>query len=78
MSAQEDRAYRDRPEMARESNERIAERAERLRFLSRVPMLCECSDGACTEFVLIGLDDYRRARRDGGFLTAPGHRVDFA
>lgn len=58
----------------RRSNDHIAERARRLRFLSRVPMVCECSDDACNEIVLISLDDYRRARQDAELLTAPGHR----
>ena len=73
MSAREERAYLSRSEIARESNDHIAERAERLRFLSRVPMLCECDDGDCTEIVLIALDEYRRARTQRDLLAYPGH-----
>jgi hypothetical protein len=65
-----------RPESARQSNERIAEQAERLHFVSRVPMLCECSDGECHRIVLVALDDYRAARCEADFLTAPGHQIE--
>lgn len=73
MSAREERAHASRSESIRASNERIAVQAERYRFTTRVPMLCECSDPACRELVLIRLGGYRRTRRDTGFLTAPGH-----
>lgn len=59
---------------ARQSNDRIADKAERLRFVSRVPMLCECSDHDCRTVVMVHLDDYYAIRRDDdAFLTAPGH-----
>jgi hypothetical protein len=62
---------------ARRANDRIADKAEALRFVSRVPMLCECSDPACRTIVMIGLDEYRAIRRsDGSVLTAPGHHVE--
>lgn len=64
-----------RPEDARNSNERISDRAERYRFVSRVPLLCECSDPDCEGIFLIGLNAYREIRGDG-FLTLPGHSVD--
>lgn len=59
---------------ARRANDRIAEKAEQLRFVSRVPMLCECRASDCRTVVLIGLDDYRKIRRScATFFTAPGH-----
>ena len=59
---------------ARQANDRIAEKAERLRFVSRVPMLCECSDGSCRTVVMVRLEDYHAIRADeNAFLTAPGH-----
>src|SRR5438270_13972515 len=59
---------------ARQSNDRIAEKAERLRFVSRVPMLCECSDRDCRTVVMVRLEDYYGIRSDEDtFLTAPGH-----
>jgi hypothetical protein len=59
---------------ARKANDRIAGKAEQLRFVSRVPMLCECSAPACRTVVLVALDDYREIRRtEDTFLTAPGH-----
>jgi hypothetical protein len=59
---------------ARTANDRIAANAEQLRFVSRVPMLCECSVGDCRTVVLIGLADYREIRRRGDtLLLAPGH-----
>jgi ferredoxin len=62
---------------ARRANDRIAEKAERLHFVSRVPMLCECSGRNCRTVVLVGLDDYRKIRESSeAFLTAPGHDAD--
>lgn len=59
---------------ARQANDRIAEKAERLRFVSRVPMLCECSDRECRTIVMVRLEDYHAIRLDDdAFLTAPGH-----
>ena len=64
---------------ARAANDRIAEKAERLRFVSRVPMLCECSAPTCRTIVMISVDDYRRIREEPeSFLTTPGHHVDGA
>ncbi len=77
MSAREQPDRVSRPDDVRRGNERIAERAEQLRFVSRVPMLCECGDPACSQIVLIALDGYRQVRTDGRrYLTAPGHAVD--
>jgi len=48
-----------------------------MRFVSRVPMLCECSDRNCRTVVMIGLEDYYAIRRDdAALLTAPGHSVE--
>lgn len=78
MSAQPQRAYLSRPETARSSNEHIVGRAVQLRFVSRVPLLCECSDESCRELLLLGVRRYREARRQGDYLTAPGHLVEGA
>ena len=75
MSAQIERVNLSRSEEVRASNDRIAERAVRLRFVSRVPMLCECSDPGCRSIVLIGLDRYAELRKLG-FLTAPAHPLE--
>ena len=61
---------------ARKANDRIAEKAAQLRFVSRVPMLCECSSPACRTIVMVGLDDYRQIRESDAYLTAPGHDDD--
>jgi hypothetical protein len=62
---------------ARKANDRIAEKAEQLRFVSRVPMLCECSETSCRRIVMIGLSDYFALRRsEDSVLTAPGHQVE--
>jgi hypothetical protein len=59
---------------ARKANDRIAQKAEQLRFVSRVPMLCECSRPDCRTIVMIALEDFYEIRRTGdGFVTAPGH-----
>lgn len=64
---------------ARRANDRIAEKAGQLRFVSRVPMLCECSDPGCRTVVMIALDDYREIRRTrDAVLTRPGHRAEGA
>jgi hypothetical protein len=76
VAAQSQRTPVTRPEAVRQANEEIAEKAERYRFRSRVPILCECSDPACTEIILIDLARYRLARRERDFLTVPGHRCD--
>jgi hypothetical protein len=61
----------------RQANDRIADKAERMRFVSRVPMLCECTDPDCRTVVMIGLEEYHAIRRDrDAFLTAPGHSAD--
>ncbi|HLY85418.1 MAG TPA: hypothetical protein VKO84_02735 [Gaiellaceae bacterium] len=63
---------------ARKANDRIAEKAQRLHFVSRVPMLCECSTPACRAIVMVGLDEFRRIRAGNGELRAPGHGVERA
>jgi len=62
---------------ARAANDRIAEKAEQLRFHSRVPMMCECSDPDCRSLVMIWLDEYRAlGEAPYDILTAPGHEAD--
>ena len=64
---------------ARKANDRIAEKAEQLRFVSRVPMLCECSAPDCRTVVMVALHEYRAIRRtEDSVLTAPGHGADGA
>jgi hypothetical protein len=60
-----------RHEHVRESNDRVAQAAVRLRFFSRVPFLCECNDPSCNELVLLRLDEYDQVRPAP--MTAPGH-----
>ena len=61
---------------ARKANDRIAQKAEQLRFVSRVPMLCECSTPGCGAIVMVALGDYYEIRlTEDTFITAPGHRV---
>jgi hypothetical protein len=79
MSAQEQRAHVDKSDQARVANDRIIERAEELRFVSRVPVLCECSDSGCTAVLLIGISEYAEVRGCSGlYLTLPGHQLDDA
>ena len=68
--------HENRPQQVREANERLAREAERLHFMARVPMLCECSDTGCDELFLMSLFDFRSAQ--DVFVTAPGHRIQNA
>ena len=59
---------------ARKANDRIAAKAEQLRFVSRVPLLCECSAPACRTVVMVSLGDYREIRlTEDSFIIAPRH-----
>jgi hypothetical protein len=78
MSAQEQRIT-TRSEDAFDANERVARAAETHRFVSRVPMFCECDDQACQALVLVELERYHEIRRDRSlYLTAPAHRLEGA
>ena len=78
MSAQEQRIT-NRSEDAYDANGRLARAAETHRFVSRVPMFCECADPTCQALILVELDRYYRVRRDRSlYLTAPEHRLDGA
>jgi hypothetical protein len=72
MSAHLQLAFSSRFEHVREANDHIARKAEQYRFVSPIPLLCECSDSSCDEIILMTLDRYRRARREGHVL-ASGH-----
>lgn len=62
---------------ARAANDRIAEKAKRLRFHSRVPMLCECGSADCHTVVMVALHEYEEIRRDrDNFLIAAGHELE--
>ena len=64
---------------ARKANDRIALKAEQLQFVSRVPMLCECSTPGCRTIVMVYLGDYYEIRlNENSFITAPGHGIDEA
>ena len=64
---------------ARKANDRIARKAEQLRFVSRVPMLCECSAPDCRTVVMVALADYYEIRQtEDSFITARGHDAEGA
>lgn len=64
---------------ARKANDRIAQKAEQLRFVSRVPLLCECSAPDCRTIVMVALSDYYEIRlTEDTFITAPGHHAEEA
>ena len=77
MSHREKGVRLSRSEEVRSSNERSAERAVRLQFVSRVPMLCECGNPRCQTLILIGLGRYQ-SLRESGFITAPEHTIEDA
>jgi hypothetical protein len=64
---------------ARAANDRIAAKAEQLHFLSRVPMMCECSSPDCRKIMMVALDEYHEIRREPDLiLAAPGHTAERA
>jgi hypothetical protein len=73
VDTREPAAGGDRAEVARVANERIADKATRLQFVSPVPLLCECSTPGCRAIVTIAVEEYDEIRGRDGFLTAPGH-----
>jgi len=76
MSAQEHGGYMGRTQRARLANDRIVRRAEQLRFVSRVPLLCECGDAGCAEIVLVWIREYWNVRnRSKAQVIAPGHQL---
>ena len=58
-------------------NELLTERARRHRFYSetRLPLICECDNPNCAEFVRITADEYQATRSDGYYVVHPGHRL---
>jgi hypothetical protein len=73
MNAQHHRPAASRGATVYEENERIAAKAHEYRFVSRVPMLCECGHPGCAEILLVTLSEYRRLRREHGELVVAGH-----
>lgn len=59
----------------RDANERIAEAAKRLHFVSRIPFICECSDPSCRTPVLLHGQEYAERRRSGTPIVLPAHAV---
>jgi hypothetical protein len=77
MSAQEQPRRVGKAKLAREANERIAQAAERHRFVARMPLFCECDEPECRELVLISRERFDQIRREPGlYVTAPGHRPE--
>ena len=78
MVAHAHRPNENKSVLARVANQRIVERAARLRFAARIPLLCECSDPNCRELILATLDEYWRSRSAAsrGYLVLPGHISD--
>lgn len=67
----------DRALQVRAANDAIADKAAQLRFVSRVPMRCECGDPDCRSLVMIALPDYRTiVEAADTILTASGHGAD--
>jgi hypothetical protein len=51
-----------RQQHVREANVRVIDQAERLGIESRLPLLCECEDPECREYILLRPEDYRSER----------------
>ena len=76
MSAQEQQTYLSKPRLVQAANNRIADRADRLQFLARIPMLCECEDPDCSDLIPLNREEYLRVRSNPShFLTRPSHQL---
>jgi hypothetical protein len=72
MGSREDRRGRNEA-LFREVNEQIAELGERHRA-SRLEIVCECSNVACSEPISIFVSEYEEARSDPlTFIVRIGH-----
>jgi hypothetical protein len=80
MSAmRKQRASLEKWQVSRDANRRIAESAQRLQFVSRMPLFCECDDPGCNALVLMTRAEFDPVEADGDVrLTAPGHAVEHA
>ncbi len=75
MSAFEDRAAQNEV-LFRSVNERI-ESLGKEADQQHVQFVCECSNGACTEPILLTLSEYEEVRSDGRwFAIVPGHLTE--
>lgn len=75
--AARDEAFEDKPTRVREANRRVAMGAVEQGVTHGVPVVCECSDPACAEILLLTLTEWRQARtHPGRFVTVPAHVVD--
>ena len=81
MAAQEEprQELDDKPTRIRAANQRVAGGAAREGLSTGVPVICECSDPDCAEFLLLTSTEWRQARSDPQrFVTLPEHAVDGA
>jgi hypothetical protein len=64
-----------RSNLVRAGNDRVLAAAERHRFEAdaALPVLCECDDDACREFVRATVAQVREAHADERLILAPGH-----
>jgi hypothetical protein len=63
----------------REANQHIRDAAVRHEIRDRIPFLCECADGRCTEIIRLSLAEYDSVRSDPRrFINAPDHHLPFA
>jgi hypothetical protein len=66
-------------ESTRAANRRVAHAAERLQFVSRMPLFCECDTPDCDALLLISREDFAAVESGSNMrLTAPGHPVSGA
>jgi hypothetical protein len=73
------RASLDRWGQTRDANRQIAQTAKRLRFVSRVPLICECDRPGCVALMMIPPETFASLEADLRVrLTAPGHTVEAA
>jgi hypothetical protein len=78
MAAQEE-PLDDKPTRIRAANQRVAGGAAREGVSTGLPVVCECSDPACTEILLLTFTEWRQARSDPQrFVTFPEHSVEGA
>jgi hypothetical protein len=73
MSSREERLAANE-DLFRHVNERIAELTDK--WSGELDLVCECADPACTQRLVLTVDEYEQVRQDPHhFAVLPGHEI---